>query len=182
MVVRDGSDFPRRQLTIFLTFGAIFITLVGQGLTFPLLLRRLKLDGDDRETRELRLAIGRISQVALARLRELEREADADPAVLEMLHRHYLLRAQRYGRESLPEHLAAARGYNAAARELLAAQRAELLRLQRDNHIDSGVRARIEAFLDLEEIELDGFAAVVTLDAPLAATSVAPSRGEAVRE
>ncbi|VTU02714.1 na+ h+ antiporter : Na+/H+ antiporter OS=Gloeobacter kilaueensis JS1 GN=GKIL_0560 PE=4 SV=1: Na_H_Exchanger [Gemmataceae bacterium] len=37
----DGSPFPCRELIQFLTFGVIFVTLVGQGLTLPLLIRCL---------------------------------------------------------------------------------------------------------------------------------------------
>jgi monovalent cation/hydrogen antiporter len=40
----DGTPFPHRDLILFLTFWAIFGTLVGQGLTLPLLIRLLKVD------------------------------------------------------------------------------------------------------------------------------------------
>lgn len=40
----DGTPFPHRDLILFLTFWAIFGTLVGQGLTLPLLIRWLKVD------------------------------------------------------------------------------------------------------------------------------------------
>ncbi|MFO0824716.1 MAG: Na+/H+ antiporter [Gemmataceae bacterium] len=37
----DGAPFPNREAIQFLTFGVIFVTLVGQGLTLPLLIRVL---------------------------------------------------------------------------------------------------------------------------------------------
>jgi CPA1 family monovalent cation:H+ antiporter len=37
----DGKPFPGRDLIQFLTFGVIFVTLVGQGLTLPLVIRML---------------------------------------------------------------------------------------------------------------------------------------------
>lgn len=40
----DGTPFPHRDLILFLTFWTIFGTLVGQGLTLPLLIRWLKVD------------------------------------------------------------------------------------------------------------------------------------------
>ena len=40
----DGSPFPERDLILFLTFVVIFVTLVGQGLTLPLVARALGLD------------------------------------------------------------------------------------------------------------------------------------------
>jgi CPA1 family monovalent cation:H+ antiporter len=40
----DGHPFPHRDLILFLTFCVIFGTLVGQGLTLPLIIRWLKVD------------------------------------------------------------------------------------------------------------------------------------------
>ncbi|MBA4187839.1 MAG: Na+/H+ antiporter [Planctomycetaceae bacterium] len=37
----NGSPFPEREMIQFLTFGVIFVTLVGQGLTLPLVIRVL---------------------------------------------------------------------------------------------------------------------------------------------
>jgi CPA1 family monovalent cation:H+ antiporter len=37
----DGQPFPGRSLIQFLTFAVIFTTLVGQGLTLPLVIRWL---------------------------------------------------------------------------------------------------------------------------------------------
>lgn len=42
--LEDGTPFPHRDLILFLTFWAIFGTLVGQGLTLPLLIRWLGVD------------------------------------------------------------------------------------------------------------------------------------------
>src|SRR4029077_1399715 len=39
------ADFPERNLLLFLTFAVILITLVGQGLTLPTLVRRAGWDG-----------------------------------------------------------------------------------------------------------------------------------------
>lgn len=41
----DGSSFPARPLIVFVTFVVIVATLVGQGLTLPLLIRRVGLGG-----------------------------------------------------------------------------------------------------------------------------------------
>lgn len=40
----DGSDFPYRDLILFLTFWVIFVTLVGQGLTLPWIIKWLGVD------------------------------------------------------------------------------------------------------------------------------------------
>jgi monovalent cation/hydrogen antiporter len=41
MTLPDGKPFPHRDLILFLTFWTIFATLVGQGLTLPLVVRLL---------------------------------------------------------------------------------------------------------------------------------------------
>jgi CPA1 family monovalent cation:H+ antiporter len=56
----NGSSFPLRSLILFLAFVVIFVTLVIQGLSLPLLLKLLKIkqqDNSDYEERELRLSI-----------------------------------------------------------------------------------------------------------------------------
>lgn len=52
LVTENGGAFPKRHAIIFLSFVVIFVTLVVQGLTLPLLIRILKVKpaaGDDEE-------------------------------------------------------------------------------------------------------------------------------------
>jgi len=42
--LKGGTPFPHRDVIQLVTFGVIFATLVGQGLTLPLLIRWLKVD------------------------------------------------------------------------------------------------------------------------------------------
>src|SRR5215211_3469653 len=76
LTVQGGAPFPGRDLILFLTFCVILLTLVLQGLSLPLLIRRLGLAGaegeEEREETEARL---RAAEAALARLEEL---ADQD--------------------------------------------------------------------------------------------------------
>lgn len=44
MKLPDGKPFPHRDVIQLVTFGVIFATLVGQGLSLPLLIRWLKVD------------------------------------------------------------------------------------------------------------------------------------------
>jgi CPA1 family monovalent cation:H+ antiporter len=155
ITIAAGVPFPRRQLIIFLVFGVIFVTLVGQGLTFPWLLRALRLSDDNREQREMRFALSQLSSVALVRLASFEREHRLNAETLDVLKRRYSLRAQRYSVDVLPDVLSEARIYHDASRELLEAQRAKLDELQRQGRIDGNVRARIQTMLDLEELQLE---------------------------
>jgi CPA1 family monovalent cation:H+ antiporter len=67
------SDFPQRDLIVFLTFAVIVATLVGQGLTLPILIRRLGLvTRDERDTVLLAEARRRLTVVALQRIDELD--------------------------------------------------------------------------------------------------------------
>ena len=43
LVMSDGTDFPHRDLIIFITFVVIFVTLVFQGLTLPLIIRLIRI-------------------------------------------------------------------------------------------------------------------------------------------
>ena len=47
-----GAPFPERDLIIFITFCVILVTLVGQGLTLPLLIRKLGVHDDGAEEQE----------------------------------------------------------------------------------------------------------------------------------
>ncbi|HTY67160.1 MAG TPA: Na+/H+ antiporter [Alphaproteobacteria bacterium] len=45
LTLADGAPFPARALIVFLTFAVIVTTIVGQGLSLPIVLRRLGYDG-----------------------------------------------------------------------------------------------------------------------------------------
>ena len=51
-----GEPFPQHDLVILLTFGIVFVTLVGQGLTLPVLIRVLRIETDASGDRESAIA------------------------------------------------------------------------------------------------------------------------------
>ena len=156
-VIESGADFPRRSLTIFLTFGVIFVTLVGQGLTLPWLMTNLRLAGG-RDTKEVQRTLGELSGAALQRLRALEREGRIAPEAAKLLRQRYEDRSVRYGYHLGRERDrdgAGWRGYDAAARELVVAQRRKLVELHRRESIDSTTMQSVETALDLQELWLD---------------------------
>jgi CPA1 family monovalent cation:H+ antiporter len=71
----DGSDFPHRNLIIFLTFSVILVTLVLQGLTLPPLIRLLGLAGLTGRSKEEEDARRAMIEAALETLRA-EQERD----------------------------------------------------------------------------------------------------------
>jgi CPA1 family monovalent cation:H+ antiporter len=80
-----GAPFPHRDLVIFLAFAVILATLVGQGLTLPLLIRRLDFPKDDSAERELALALREMTSSAVRRLDELSLEEWTPKATLASL-------------------------------------------------------------------------------------------------
>jgi Na+/H+ antiporter len=153
-------DFEQRDLLIFLTFAVIFVTLVLQGLTLPPLIRWLGVtdDGTDEQREELKARLV-ATKAALARIEELKAEDWTRDDTLERLQRMYEYRKRR---------LAARAGkiedegfedrsftYQTILREVLEAQRAEVVRLRNEGTISNEVMHRIEHELDLEDERLE---------------------------
>jgi len=49
VTLADGNEFPERDLVLFISFVVILVTLVGQGLSLPWVIRKLKLTEDKLE-------------------------------------------------------------------------------------------------------------------------------------
>jgi NhaP-type Na+/H+ or K+/H+ antiporter len=70
------QDLPYRDVLIAVTFAVIVVTLVGQGLTLPFLVRRLKVVSPAREAEfDLLRARHRLTVAGLQRLQELDESA-----------------------------------------------------------------------------------------------------------
>lgn len=154
-----GAPFPDRDLVIFLAFAVILATLVGQGLTLKPLVRRLGLSGDEDVEREEVMARLRAAEAALERLEELAEEEWVNLDTVErtrnlLTFRHRRFTARVDGTDTAYEERSAA--YRRLMRELLAAERDELLALRNEGEISDEVRRRIERDLDFEESRLGG--------------------------
>jgi monovalent cation/hydrogen antiporter len=158
-VLPSGEAFPYRDLILFVSFGVIFITLVGLGLGLPLVVRWLGVARDGRA--EYRAAyeseIAARRQALDAALRSLDAITDDRELAAEVVK---LLRARHETRASrLPESLdpdaseVTATGIR-VTRELIAAERKFIHVLLRDGKITDEIRRRIERDLDLEEASL----------------------------
>jgi Na+/H+ antiporter len=154
-----GDPFPQRDLLIFLSFSVIFVTLVAQGLTLPVLIRRLDVvEPADRAAREEADARVRLARVALERLDELERDLDLPKERLEQLRRRYEQQIEHYqelggheeGDGELEREI-----MRKVRRELARAERSELLRIRNEQSLSPAVFRRISHDLDVEELRLD---------------------------
>jgi CPA1 family monovalent cation:H+ antiporter len=153
------TDFPERDLIVFLTFAVILATLVAQGLTLPKLIRVLGVSDDGGAGREDAKARIRAAEAALARLEQLVDDGAVRPDTAERLRGLFGFRRNRFrarfddGDDGAIEEQSVA--YQRVMRELLDAERAELVALRNRGIIDSAVMQRVQRDLDLEAARLD---------------------------
>jgi CPA1 family monovalent cation:H+ antiporter len=155
-----GAAFPHRDLILFLSFCVVLATLVGQGLTMPLVIRVLGLESDHLSESEEANARIRAAEAALARLEQLVEEDWVEPDAAERLRGLYSFRrsrfAARYERDEESTHEEQQLAYQRLRRELIDAEREVLDRLRRDGVITEQVVQRVVRDLDLEDLRLDG--------------------------
>jgi monovalent cation/hydrogen antiporter len=154
-----GLPFPGRDLILFLTFSVILATLVGQGLTLPLVIRILGLEDDGIDAREEAKARIRAAEAAIARLDELEREEWVREDTAGRMRGLYRFRTDRFAARFDDANDGTiemrSQDYQRLRRELLDAERAAVLELRRTGAISNDVWLQIARDLDLEDQRLD---------------------------
>jgi CPA1 family monovalent cation:H+ antiporter len=149
-----------RPQIIFLTFALIVVTLVGQGLSLPFVIRALRLEQPRRWSDEEAVARMEAAQSALDRIDEMERDERASETQLRRLRDLYRARFRMcqavLGGED-PE--AAAReqriaDYGELRKELIGIERGELLTLRGNGRLRDQTLRQIERDLDLEEARI----------------------------
>jgi monovalent cation/hydrogen antiporter len=158
LVTANGAPFPDRDLILFITFGVIIITLVGQGLLLPSIVRRLGLARNSAEERQREhqaelAARSEALNVAQSRLDQLAADSQIPPEVLATLRARHDYRIARLPRNT-PDGLEAASVAAELRTELIAAERAYIYQLLQDGRITDEARRRIERELDLEEASI----------------------------
>jgi monovalent cation/hydrogen antiporter len=156
-----GEALPGRSLILFITFVVILVTLVGQGLTLPWLIRALGVheDGDAEEEEEVRTRL-KAASAALARLDELEGEEWINPDTVERIRGLYEFRRRRFkvragkieDEDGIEDR---SLSYQRLMHELYAAQRAALVHLRDEGKASGEVIRKVERELDLEESRLE---------------------------
>ena len=153
-----GSALPARDAIIIITFTVILVTLVGQGLTLPLVIRAVGLGSDADEGHEESHARQELIDEALRRIDDLEKKWPDHRPLIDQLRTSYQHRAEH------EEQLHEAPG-NEAEQELVEHRqiRSDVIDAQRDalsamrdrGAIDDDVLRSIERELDLEEIRME---------------------------
>ena len=154
-----GAAFPERNLIVFLVFCVILATLVGQGLTLPLLIRVLGVEDDGIADREEAKARIKAAEAALARLEELEEEEWVREDTAERLRGLYGFRRDRFRARfdgaddgGIEERSA---DYQRLRRELLEAERQAVVGLRNAGYINDESMYRVTRDLDLEDSRLE---------------------------
>lgn len=159
LATQSGAPFPARDLLLFSAYLVVLVTLLGQGLTFGPLLRRLGLRANVLDQARLRnRARSAAVDTALARLDQLIEEESLPDQVAADIRRSLTMRQQRYRSRLafLEDNPAALRSsdYESAARArraVIDAQHEELLRWRDAGRLpDSSLRI-LQRELDHEE-------------------------------
>jgi CPA1 family monovalent cation:H+ antiporter len=161
LTLPDGQSFPHRDLILFVAFGVIFVTLVGIGLTLPMVVKALNLthhgQAEAMHERESEIAARReILHAARNSLKEIIAERNLPESLARFLESRHETRMQ-----ALPDPPSvtgkptpATKGAT-MVREMISIERKLLHQLLRDGKITDEVRRRIERDLDLEEAVVD---------------------------
>jgi CPA1 family monovalent cation:H+ antiporter len=159
--LEGGAPFPERDLLIFLTIGVIAVTLVGQGLTLPALMRVLRVRGERGWSPDEAIARLEAAQAALDRLDELEAAGRISAERLRRLRELYQARFARCmavigGEDGRPDGEPPPQRFGDLRRELIGVERDKLLELRNAGRLRPDVVRQIERDLDLEEARLPG--------------------------
>lgn len=150
-LLNNGAPFPQRDLILFITFVAILLTLVVQGLTLPYFIKRSgvfdNLDGTTEEPTRKRIKQGLKQHVYQFLKEKLENEPNEDK-VLEKLLKQWEERSKAADDSLMSDQT------KAIFLEVLRAQREYLSELNKDPAIDEDVIRHQLFQIDLEEERL----------------------------
>jgi Na+/H+ antiporter len=156
----SGAAFASRELIVYLAVAVIFVTLVGQGLTLPTLVKRLGLSSTEPWAPDEAIARLAAAQAALDRLDELEASDTPIPEnALARLRELYQARFARCvsalsgdGAEVPLENPLT--GYRRLRSNLIETERDVLLGMRNDGRIKQDLFRRLQRDLDLDEARL----------------------------
>ena len=158
----NGAPFPGRDLILFLTFSVILVTLVGQGLLLPAVIRALGLAHAGRlerhaDTIEEYKARQQGIEAAIARLDALASERNlVEETILPLrTYERNRLKLAKLRIDGDSGHQKCAEQRDEIELDLIAAERRRINELWRSGKLKDEARRRIERELDLREAHLN---------------------------
>ena len=160
----DGAAFPKRSSIIFLAFVVIFVTLVVQGLSLPLLIRILKIkpeDNTDEEQKELQLYLANSTVHFIEKDFPIQGDnklqgqlkADYEQLIRKLTKEIKLHKRARYHnvevQPPVPDNLLNAR------LEINKFQRELLIKLHKDGDFSDAAIRHVEREMDIDELKLN---------------------------
>jgi Na+/H+ antiporter len=152
------AAFPERDLILLLTFGVIVVTLLGQGLTLPLILGRLNLESVTLARDEETLARAVASAAGLTEIERIRPQwADHQPLLdrLESGLRDREAHLATDDPDETDERRRERREHEEIQRSVIAAQRSAVIELRDRGEINDQVLRTIEREQDLEELRME---------------------------
>lgn len=156
LTISNGSPFPGRDYILFITFCVILATLVLQGLSLPVLIRRLNIADDGLAMVEERAARSKANEAALAYLAEVDSKFPSD--LVQRLRVEYddRIRQLEVCAHDDGDHAngLGAGAYQRLQQEALDVERRTIIQLRDEYVISDEVLRRIQRDLDLAEARL----------------------------
>jgi Na+/H+ antiporter len=152
------TALPARDALVVVTLTVIVFTLLGQGLTLPLLIRRLRLAGDGGVRAEEASARQRLLEAATQRIDELYPVWPGHHPLLDQLRATYQHRSEHVERQRDPSVTDGDRElieHQEIRRTVIDSEREALMRLRAEGEIDDTLLRNLERELDLEERRMD---------------------------
>jgi monovalent cation/hydrogen antiporter len=159
LTLPGGAPFPAREALVIVTVTVIVVTLLGQGLSLPWIIRRLRLGTDPELREEEARARQQLVEAATRRIDQLYPVWPDHRPLLDRLRDTYAHRSEHVERQrdasgsgeedrEIIEH-------REIQRTVIDSEREALLRLRADGAIDDDVLRALERELDLDERRID---------------------------
>ena len=153
------AHFPERNLILLLTFAVILVTLVGQGLSLPWVVRWARWDAVDLDGDEATLARAAAYQAGLDEIARAREQWAGHQPLLDRLESGLRDRTEHLATED-PDETEERRQerieHEEIQRGVIGAQRAAVIELRDRREINDLTLRTIERELDLEELRMEG--------------------------
>jgi Na+/H+ antiporter len=153
------AGFPERNLILLVTFAVILVTLVGQGLTLPFIVRRAGWDGMELDGDEGTFARAAAYEAGLAEIERVRPDWPGHQPLFDRLESGLRDRTQHLATQDPGE--TAERDQERIEHEeiqlgVISAQRTAVIVLRDEGQINDQTLREIERELDLEELRMEG--------------------------